>query len=131
MIKILFAALAFSFLCNISFSQTIVIANQYEASVHMAKEQNKKILLVFTADYCIWCNKFKKETLENNEFIINSSDYIICYIDIKNLTNKDLIKLHKVRTIPAYRILNMEEEVLKSDIGYKSKDEMLFWLKQD
>ena len=74
----------------------ILIAKQY------AEENDKKLLMIFTADWCKYCEPLKN-AIENNIERINKK-YVVCYINFD--TNKDLVKKYRVGSIPATIISN-------------------------
>lgn len=127
MIKSIVFCLLFLSCCSVVFAKTFV-DNEYELSLDMAKKENKKILLVFTADYCSWCKKLK-EVLGKQDVLKELDQYIVCYVDVKNAKNKDLKIKHKIKSLPTCVILNNEEEVLKKDTGFKDERQMIEWLK--
>lgn len=127
MIKSIVFCLLFLSYCSVVFAKTFV-DNEYELSLDMAKKENKKILLVFTADYCSWCKKLK-EVLNKQEVISQLDEYIVCYIDVKNPKNKDLKIKHAAKSLPTCVILDKQEKVIKKDSGYKNEKQMIEWLK--
>ena len=74
----------------------ILIAKQY------AEENDKKLLMIFTADWCKYCEPLNN-AIENNIEQINKK-YVVCYINFD--TNKDLVKKYRVGSIPATIISN-------------------------
>lgn len=126
MIKIIFFILLF-FVSSNCFSQSIVV-HEYQDSLIMAEEQNKKILIIFTSDYCSWCKKLK-ETLSDPTVVENLNNYIICYVNMKDLENKDLIKKHNVKSIPDIFILDKKENIIKHHVGYQNKNQLMNWLR--
>jgi thioredoxin-related protein len=94
----------------------------------MAEEQNKKILMIFTSDHCSWCKKLKN-TLSDPKVIEALDNYIICYVDIKDFENKNLIKKYNIKSIPSAFILDKKENIIKNHIGYQNADQLINWLK--
>lgn len=99
----------------------------YEDSLLVAKNQNKKVLLFFSADYCGWCHK-QKEIILDPEVAENLSDYIVCYVD--TVERKDLSTKYKVRSIPSYFVVDSDENIIKKNTGYKDKTDFIKWLKK-
>jgi thioredoxin-related protein len=96
----------------------------YEDSLVLAKNQDKKVLVFFSADYCGWCKKQKDVFLES-AVVDKINDYVICYVD---MSKKDLVSKYNVRTIPAYFVIDKNEKIIKKNIGYKEKNDFIRWL---
>ena len=98
----------------------------YQDALVLAKDDDKKIFLLFTSENCPWCDK-QKDVLTNPELVKKLKDYVVCFVDSKK--EKELSKTYKVRSVPSYFILDKQEKILKKNIGYKSKEEFLNWIK--
>lgn len=96
-----------------------------EEAVKIAKAQNKKVLLQFSANWCHNCTEMK--VIMKGEAIQNElKNYIVLEIDTDH--NKDLVKKYKIRGIPAFRILDNDGKVLKALVGKKSEKDFMRWL---
>lgn len=62
-----------------------------------AKDNNKTLLLVFTADWCKYCKPLKAE-MEKNMAEINRK-FVVCYINFDN--NKDLARKYNIESLPS------------------------------
>jgi thioredoxin 1 len=103
------------------------VFDDYEEAIEYSKENNKKILVFFTAEWCGWCKEMKEKTIKDSE-VENAifQDKVICYIDMdKNIQLKNKFKINK---IPAYLILNEKQEILEKSFGFKTKKEFLEWI---
>ena len=66
--SVLFAAFLISFMAA-AFSQEAKWGTDYAKALEQAKAENKPVLLDFTgSDWCGWCMKMKKETLDTPGF---------------------------------------------------------------
>lgn len=92
-------------------------------AIALSETIKKDVLVIFTADWCQYCQKLKNDINRNPSIV---EDKIICYIDKDN--NKDLIKEYKVKSIPDYLILRDNIEIARQ-VGYYGKDELVEWLK--
>jgi thioredoxin-related protein len=122
----IFLAGVLSLLCAYSFGQvfwTLEILS-YEDAVILSKEQDKKLFLLFGADYCGWCHK-QKQVLMDQEVLGELQNYIVCFVD--KTQREDLSKKYEVKSIPAYFVIK-NDKVLKKSIGYKDKEGFLNWL---
>ncbi len=74
--KIILLSLSVMFSLAISFAQTF--EHNYDESLALAKEENKKILLIFSgSDWCKNCIQFKQSILSTDEFKHFSEDNLI------------------------------------------------------
>lgn len=110
-------------------AQEIVLLNEfssYEDALIISKEQNKEILLVFTGEYCSFCDK-QKEVILDKDVIKFLKNKVICFVDI--LENKTIAKKYNVKVVPTYFLLNYKGSIVKKNVGYKNKNEFISWLK--
>lgn len=126
MIKyILSFLLLFSF--SIANADDPIFVTDIVDAIALSEDTNKDILVIFTADWCKYC-QIMKQDLEKDQKII--SDTIVCYIDIDNMENKDIVRQYKVKTIPDYCILRKKIEI-KRTRGYTTKDKFIKWISND
>jgi thioredoxin 1 len=102
-------------------NDTTILYEEYEAAVSIANEQDKPILLIFSADWCGYCNKLKTEILVDN----TTSDYVVCVLNTDN--NKAISKKFRTRSLPTSVIIRKGEESTRK-VGYKGKDDYISWL---
>lgn len=82
----------------------------------LAEKTKQPVLVIFGADYCVYCEKLKKDILLGN--VPESKPYIICYIDIEK--EKELKKNYGVSTIPDSRVIVKNAQRSKK-VGYLNK----------
>jgi thiol:disulfide interchange protein len=99
----------------------------YENALSQAKEEDKHVLLIFTADWCSFCEEMKKTTLQDEAVKKAMEKYVVYTVDTDK--ERPLAVKYDVSTIPAYVIINNEEKVLKKDKGYKGSKNFERWLK--
>lgn len=101
--------------------------DEYEKCKDLSKEYNKKLVLVFGADWCPYCRDLKKDVNSITEF----SNYIVCFIDTDK--NKTLVDQYRIKGLPTSIIITHKEEELDRKSGYKrsSYNEWLKNSKQD
>lgn len=117
------------FLLCVIFLQSICYAMNNEGiitydlidAIAISEKSNKEILVIFTADWCEYCNIMKQDLLECSEI----KNKIICYINIDK--NPSLKKQYNVRSIPDYFLLKDKLEI-KRQKGYHGKKEFIKWL---
>ena len=112
----------------------------YAKAVARAKSENKAILLDFTgSDWCGWCMKMKEETLDKPMFKhYAEKNLVLVEVDFPHskpqsdevkAQNQSLSQKYKVGGFPSFIILNSNEEVLGSQIGYLAGGPIAFLAK--
>jgi len=99
------------------------IFNDLLSAKQYSKKSNTKLLVIFGADWCKFCNNLKTDLSNNIESLEN---YTICYIDSDS--HKILSLRYRVKTIPDYMIL-VDDKIIKRQKGYTTFDNFLEWLK--
>ena len=107
-----------SSLANAQLSETsYVIKDDYETAKVLAKETDMPILLIFSADWCGYCQQLKKD-MPNIQDI---DRYIVCIIDIE--INPDLKQQMGIRSLPTSVIINQaNSHEISRKSGYKATE---------
>lgn len=87
-------------------------------SAHKAAiAQNKPILIVFGADWCTYCKKLEKETLNNKEMsaYINET-FVPVHLDFDK--EKRVSELLEIKSLPCSVVVNSDAELLGRIEGY-------------
>lgn len=108
-------------------------------AINIAKESEKKIILVFSgSDWCKPCMQLKENVFQTDAFINHTSkDYILVNIDFKRDTvgiskkqleanNQVAEKYNPDGTFPLIIILDSNGTILKSIDGYKGETASYF-----
>lgn len=101
----------------------------YAKAVEQAKAGNKPILLDFTgSDWCPWCIKMKKETLDTPAFKqYAAQNLVLMEVDFPEskpqtaavkAQNADLKKKYKAAGFPTFVLVDASGEVLGTQVGY-------------
>lgn len=106
--------------------QPSINKSNYIKALEAGKKTHKPILLYFKADWCGWCKKMEVDALAKPSVRNVLSKYVYCVIDSDK--EKEIAQKYKVTTIPAYVVINSNEEVLKSGKGYKTESAFLLWI---
>lgn len=123
MIKILYGLIFFIItLSNTGLCDSFYIYDSLEDAVIISQNTKQPILVVFTADWCKFCNVMKKDIHNNMQDFDN---YIICYVDTEK--RLDLTKEYQVKTIPDYFVLKDNIET-KRKVGYSNYMNLSQWL---
>jgi thioredoxin 1 len=88
----------------------------------LAADTKKDLLIIFGANWCIYCNILKNDINTNLNMV---EDKIVCFVDFDQ--NKDMVKEYRVRTIPDYMLYRDSIEI-KRKVGYKNKEKFQEWL---
>jgi thioredoxin-related protein len=118
---------------NISINQTskdVVIQKDdiYENAKKTAKKENKSIILVFGANWCVWCQKFEHDTLTSSRSIsaVESHDAIIVKINVDK--NQSTAVKYGVKSIPCIILVDKNENEIKRKVGYMNIRDFISWL---
>lgn len=104
-----------------------LVITTYEEALTEAKRSDRKILIVFGANWCAWCHKLK-ETVKSPEVkkAIDDGNIIYIYVDTDN--RKDLARKYNVNAIPAYVLIDKNENTIRSGSGFKDPTNFANWL---
>jgi len=107
-----------SSLANAQVSATsYLIKNDYETARVLAKETDMPILLIFSADWCGYCQQLKKDMPNLQE----TDRYIVCTIDIE--ANPELKKKMGIKSLPTSLIIDQtSNNEISRKVGYKTED---------
>lgn len=64
------------------FAHEVNYSRDYAKALEVAKEQNRLLMLVVVGDYCPWCKKFERKTLNSKEISARvSNEFVPIIID--------------------------------------------------
>ena len=103
--------------------------NSYKKTLSDAKEQNKNILLYFTAGWCGPC-KWMDKYIFSHEEVHNkiTSNFITLEVDLDSQKGEKLRQIYTGEGIPNFFILNSDGDILKEKVGSMKKSEFLEFL---
>lgn len=104
------------------FAAPAIFVDSPEDAFALAEDTKKDLLIIFGADWCVYCNILKND-IDTNLNIVE--DKIVCFVDFDK--NKDMVKEYRVKTIPNY-ILYRDNIEIKRKVGYKNKEKFQEWL---
>jgi thioredoxin-related protein len=90
--------------------------DEYDKCKDLASKYNKKLVLVFGADWCPYCRVLKKDI----DSITGFKKYIVCFIDTDK--NKELVQKYRIKGLPTSVIIDHQETELARKTGYKQAD---------
>ncbi|EDZ61276.1 putative periplasmic thioredoxin [Sulfurimonas gotlandica GD1] len=112
------------------FASEVKYSRDYNSALKLAKQQNKPLMLVVVGDYCPWCKKFERKTL--NSSLVRSQvkkDFIPVIIDKAKDKGKYPPKFNS-KLIPTVFFINpnTQKHVFES-LGYSK--EVVFAIDMD
>ena len=91
-------------------------SDNYEASLKIAKKENKDVYVLVTSNSCRWCRKFENETLQDEEILaMLRKKYVLVHVD-KEMD--DIPSWFKVRSVPKHYFVTAKGEEILSFPGY-------------
>lgn len=97
------------------------IYDDFEKAIALSDKHHIKILIVFGADWCVYCEELKRDIKP-----MNIDKIILCFIDTDNPVNRKIVARFKPRSLPT-SILFYQNKEQQRKIGY-SKKEYLKWV---
>ena len=86
-----------SLFASASFANEPVLIDNVQVAEKYAVENNKKLALVFIADWCSYCKPLQKDIMNNLEEI-QDQGWIVCFVDYDS--NRDLVSKYKIEAVP-------------------------------
>lgn len=98
----------------------------YQEAIELAKEENKKVLVMMTTRVCPWCNRAKKNTLTNEDvYKYINKNFVFVEVDRdrdKEHYPEDLYS----RMVPTFSIVEPKKgELMYQVIGYRPPKKFL------
>ena len=120
--------------CFFALSPTGVVAAEpinwhtYDKGIALGKNEGKKVFLHFYANWCFFCQKMAKETLQDLSVIEYLNEN---YISIRVDSDKDkrTASMYGVRALPSTWFLTEKGERIGNVPGYVSSKQLLELLK--
>lgn len=116
-------------LCTPAFAQnqTLFLDTNYDIALAKSKRENKPIALMFYANWCVHCNKMKKEIFLNEEVIkFYSTSYICVAVDAESSDGKALKNKFQskflVKSYPTFAFIDSNENLLYCASGEFKND---------
>ncbi|WP_319408139.1 thioredoxin family protein [uncultured Desulfosarcina sp.] len=100
----------------------------YAEGRQRGEAENKKVFLVFNADWCRYCLQMEKETFQNPTVIAYVNRNFVP-ISVNSDKQQDIAAKYKVRGLPSTYFISETGEPIANRPGYIAPDEMLKILK--
>ncbi|EDZ61471.1 putative periplasmic thioredoxin [Sulfurimonas gotlandica GD1] len=103
-------------LISILWSAELDWSNDYEASLEVAKKENKHLYVLVTSSTCRWCRKFESTTLQNEKVLkMLNEKYVLVHAD-RDID--DLPSWFNVKRVPKHYFVTSKGEEIYSFVGY-------------
>ncbi|MBC2709472.1 MAG: thioredoxin family protein [Desulfosarcina sp.] len=100
----------------------------YAEGTERSEAENKKVFMVFNADWCRYCHQMEKETF-NNPTVITYVNRNFVPISVNSDKEQDIAAKYNVSGLPSSWFISETGERIGNRPGYISADEMLKILK--
>ncbi len=102
------------------FASNMGYEREYNTALAQAKKENKVIMLVLVGDYCPWCRKFERQTLQRANIAINIQNNFIPVIVDKNLDKDKYPEKYYTSVVPTVRFIDPKKDLqISESVGYK------------
>jgi thioredoxin-related protein len=96
----------------------------YREALNKARSEDKPVMLHFTASWCSWCKKMKRETYTDRRVIrYLGENYAVSLVDTEKLPT--LSRKYRVGSLPTLWFLDADGKPLTSVPGYVGADKLL------
>lgn len=98
----------------------------FDIAVSQARESEKNLLIIFSADGCVYCEKLKSALPQIDE----TERFIVCILD--STEYKKMIRRNNIRRWPTSLIIDPSSDTYKEldrTVGFKSAQTYSDWLK--
>lgn len=108
--------------------------SSYAEALAVSKNENKPILVIFTADWCVFCKKLENQTFTNSKIIREINNNFVA-VKINKDKEADIANDFNVRGIPDMYFLtpfNTEADlqIIARQLGFIEAENLLPGLKQ-
>ncbi|HRI89616.1 MAG TPA: thioredoxin family protein [Candidatus Hydrogenedentes bacterium] len=91
-------------------------SDDYAASFAKAKEEQRPIILDFTAEWCVWCKRLDEEVYADASIAEALKDFVCIRIDVDKQPNVALA--YSVQSMPRTVVINVHDEIVGDLNGY-------------
>lgn len=123
-LPILLSIIVLIFCLNKSYCAYPEYVSSVSQAEREAQEQDKKLLLIFGAEWCKYCVYLKNDLEKQGDQILDN--YVVCYVDYDK--NKELAQKYNVKSLP-YSIIIKGQREIKRLKGYSSFNFYRSWVK--
>src|SRR6266542_961868 len=99
----------------------------YAKALEVAKKENKRLFIDFSATWCGPCQQLK-ETLNDPRVVRALQDHVVLLVDVDK--DPKLAAKFGVRGIPAYFVVDSDGRMQNLGTGYREVPQFLGWLRE-
>ena len=109
------------------FAKEMGFERDYKTALSKAKKENKPLMMVLGADYCPWCRKFERKTLNSSLVKPRLDKEVVTLVVDKKFDVETFPQKFRTQFTPRVFFINSKnEEMLFDTTGYvKKKDFVL------
>ena len=123
---VLVAALVVFFVTQRSARSGIPWNDDYPAVLQLAQQQQKPVLLAFSAGWCSSCQWMKKNVYPDPQVLQTAQAFIPIMVDTDK--EPDLVDRYNVTGIPAYFVLKPDDARIGTTVGRQSPEQFTAFL---
>ena len=102
------------------------MTNNYKDAVSKAQDEQKLMLLNFTASWCFPCKKMAKEVFPDKELGEFVHDHFVPFkVNADYFWGMDIADEFNVKAYPTILIVDMNGKVVKRIVGYQSIEKLM------
>lgn len=100
----------------------------YSGIMGKAKSEGSRVVLVFGAGWCVWCQKLEFDTLTalKVKSKMDEMKFLKHKVDIEK--NRDIALRYNVKSIPVLILVDGDEKVVRRHDGYMNVKDTVSWL---
>lgn len=88
-----------------------------EQAKTLAMNENKKIVVEFSTDWCTFCKRFEKKTLADKTVKARLQEYVFVSINPEKFSD-EFVKMNDEKAYPKFILLDKNGKILDENIGY-------------
>ena len=101
----------------------------YCEALKAARRADRRLLLVFHGEQCVWCKKMERDTFADGRVKAALRKYVVYFVDTQREPAVTRKYLPPLSPIPAYCLVNPADETVHKDgNSYRTAPEFLDWL---
>ena len=102
-------------LCSHTMAKPPAFVDNYKDATQLSEDLKQEMVLIFSAEWCVYCKKLKKDITMNIKLF---EDNVICIIDIDKFP--ELAKQYNVKSIPKSIFFDKNNKKVREVLGYSN-----------
>lgn len=100
----------------------------YSVVMAKAKLEGSRVVLVFGAGWCVWCQRLESETLTASKVKSKMDEMKVVKFKVDIEKNKDIAFKYNIKSIPVLLLVDGDEKVFGRHDGYMNVRDTVSWL---